>query len=137
MSSLGTLLVIDDDETTTVTFAKILRVAGFEVQTALSAARGLQAAEAMHPDAVIVDLRMPLLDGLGFLRRLRSLDQHRQVPVAILTGDYLMDDVVARELKELGARVHFKPFWMEDLLALACSMLKIDRLPDASPALSS
>jgi hypothetical protein len=37
------------------------------------------------------------------------------VPVAILTGDYFIDEDVAHELQGLGARIHFKPVWDEDL----------------------
>ena len=67
---------------------------------------------------------MPLVDGLGFLRRLRAHDEQRLVPVAIVTGDYFLDDAVSRELRGLGAEVRFKPLWLEDLLALARNLLK-------------
>jgi len=66
---------------------------------------------------------MPLLDGLGFLRHLRSLDGHRDTPVAIVTGDYFLDEHVTRELRELGAVVLFKPMWLEQLVDLARRLL--------------
>ena len=53
-------------------FARMLRLEGFEVKTAVNAETGLHEAEEYHPDAIILDLRMPLVDGLGFLRRLRE-----------------------------------------------------------------
>ena len=62
-----TILIVDDDEGVTTTFARMLRLEGYEVHTALNAETGLQEAEATSPDAIILDLRMPLLDGLGFL----------------------------------------------------------------------
>ena len=40
-------------------------------------------------------------------------------PVAIVTGDYFLEDSVANELRELGAELRFKPLWLEDLIALA------------------
>ena len=46
------------------------------------------------------------------------------MPVAIVTGDYFLDDAVSRELHSLGAEVRFKPLWLEDLLALAGNLLK-------------
>jgi CheY-like chemotaxis protein len=70
-------------------------------------------------------LRMPLIDGLGFLRRLRAGDGHRHTPVAIVTGDYFLDDTVATQLRELGATVRFKPLWLEDLVSLTRRLLKV------------
>ena len=102
----------------------MLRLEGYQVRTAVSAETGLRVAEESHPDAIILDLRMPLVDGLGFLRRLRAKDDQRTTPVAIVTGDYFLYDAVSRELRGLGAEVRFKPLWLEDLLALARNLLK-------------
>ena len=117
------ILIVDDDEGVTTTFARMLRLEGYEVYTAMNAETGLQAAAATSPDAIILDLRMPLLDGLGFLRRLRSIDRHRDIPVAIVTGDYFLDDTVSTELRHLGAELKFKPLWLEDLVGLARTLL--------------
>ena len=80
-------------------------------------------AEESHPDAIILDLRMPLVDGLSFLRRLRAKDAQRATPVAIVTGDYFLEDEVSSELRELGAELRFKPLWLEDLVGLARNLL--------------
>jgi DNA-binding response OmpR family regulator len=119
------ILIVDDDEGVTQTFARMLRLEGYQVATAISAQTGLQEADNTHPDAIILDLRMPLLDGLGFLRKLRSNEDHRGVPVAIVTGDYFLDDAVAAELRDLGAELRFKPLWLEDLVGLARNLLKV------------
>lgn len=121
----ATILVVDDDEGVTQTFARMLRLEGFRVDTAVNAETGLRQAERGHPDAIILDLRMPLLDGLGFLRRLRAQDDQRDTPVAIVTGDYFLDDSVSNELQELGAHLRFKPLWLEDLVGLARTLLKV------------
>ena len=121
----STILIVDDDEGVTQTFARMLRLEGFEVHTALNAETGLRDAEEYHPDAIILDLRMPLIDGLGFLRRLREHDQPHLTPVAIVTGDYFLDDKVSAELRELGAELRFKPLWLEDLVGLARDLLKV------------
>jgi CheY-like chemotaxis protein len=68
---------------------------------------------------------MPLVDGLGFLRRLRSRERHRDTPVAIVTGDCFLDDAVSSELRELGAELKFKPLWLDDLVGLARTLLKV------------
>jgi two-component system OmpR family response regulator len=103
----------------------MLRLEGYQVRTAVSAEKGLQEAEQSHPDAIILDLRMPLVDGLGFLRRLRARHEHHTTPVAIVTGDYFLDDAVSTELRELGAELRFKPLWLEDLVGLARNLLKV------------
>jgi DNA-binding response OmpR family regulator len=120
------ILIVDDDEGVTQTFARMLRLEGYQVRTAISAEKGLAEAEANQPDAIILDLRMPLVDGLGFLRRLRAHDDRRATtPVAIVTGDYFLDDSVSNELQELGAELRFKPLWLEDLVGLARNLLKV------------
>jgi DNA-binding response OmpR family regulator len=124
-SSGSKILIVDDDEGVTQTFARMLRLEGYQVRTAVSAETGLREAEDSRPDAIILDLRMPLVDGLGFLRRLRSHDEQRLVPVAIVTGDYFLDDSVSTELRELGAELRFKPLWLEDLVGLARNLLKV------------
>jgi DNA-binding response OmpR family regulator len=122
---LAKILIVDDDEGVTTTFARMLRLEGFDVRTALNGEMGLREASRSQPDAIILDLRMPLVDGLRFLRRLRADDAQRDVPVAIVTGDYFLDDEVASELRKLGAEVKFKPLWLDDLVGLARNLLKV------------
>lgn len=121
----STILIVDDDEGVTQTFARMLKLEGFQVRTAINAESGLKVANESQPNAIILDLRMPLVDGLGFLRRLRSQDDQRSTPVAIVTGDYFLEDAVANELRELGAELRFKPLWLEDLVGLAHNLLKV------------
>jgi two-component system, OmpR family, response regulator len=119
------ILIVDDDEGVTQTFARMLRLEGYQVRTAVSAEEGLEEAHQSHPDAIILDMRMPLVDGLGFLRRLRAQNAHSATPVAIVTGDYFLDDAVSAELRALGAELRFKPLWLEDLVGLARNLLKV------------
>jgi len=119
-----TILIVDDDPSVTETFERMLRLEGYNVVTALSAEAGLSQAERASPNAIILDLRMPLTDGLQFLRILRTKPGLQAVPVAIVTGDYFLDQQVSNELRELGADLRFKPLWLEDLLALARNLLK-------------
>ena len=121
----STILIVDDDEGVTQTFARMLKLEGFQVRTAINAESGLKVANESQPNAIILDLRMPLVDGLGFLRRLRSQDDQRATPVAIVTGDYFLEDAVANELRELGAELRFKPLWLEDLVGLARNLLRV------------
>jgi DNA-binding response OmpR family regulator len=120
------ILIVDDDESVTQTFASMLRLEGYQVRTAITAENGLRVAEEIRPDAIILDLRMPLVDGLGFLRRLRAKEEQRFTPVAIVTGDYFLEDEISNELRELGAELRFKPMWLEDLVGLARNLLERD-----------
>ena len=117
------ILIVDDDEVVTQTFARMLRLEGYQVRTAINAENGLDVARESQPDAIILDLRMPLCDGLGFLRRLRATDAQRFTPVAIVTGDYFLEDEISSELRALGAELRFKPMWLEDLVGLARNLL--------------
>jgi DNA-binding response OmpR family regulator len=123
-SSHETILIVDDDEAVTQTFARMLQTEGYLVRTALNAESGLRVAAENPPDAIILDLRMPLVDGLSFLRRLRSSGV-RRTPVAIVTGDYFLEDAISSELRQLGAELRFKPLWLDELVGLARTLLKV------------
>jgi DNA-binding response OmpR family regulator len=132
------VLVIDDDRATTETFARMLRLEGHLVRTASNAEAGLALAYSYEPDAIIVDLRMPFLDGLGFVQRLRAQERDGRTPVAIVTGDYWVDDRLAGELHDLGVRIHLKPLWLDDLVKVANGLLKTPRnIGQTGPALVS
>ncbi|HMD34521.1 MAG TPA: response regulator [Vicinamibacterales bacterium] len=117
------VLIIDDDAATTQTFAVILRLEGYQVRTAITANDGLREVSEFNPDAIIVDLRMPLINGFGFLYRLRKQYVGNNTPVAIVTGDVSLDDDALDELRELGADICFKPLWTDDLVGLADKLL--------------
>jgi CheY-like chemotaxis protein len=123
-SARRTVLIVDDDPSVIQTFGRMLGLTGYDVVTALDAEAGLRAIATAHPDAVLLDLRMPLVDGLAFLRRLRADESDRRMPVAIITGDYFIDEHLARELNELDAVVFFKPVWLEDLVVITDRLLR-------------
>jgi DNA-binding response OmpR family regulator len=122
-STVRTILIVDDDRSVADTFARMLKLEGFAVATALSAEAGLELAERVMPQAIILDMRMPITNGLQFLRQVRSRPHLVSVPVAIVTGDYFLAESIQNELKSLGASIRFKPLWLEDLIALAKSLV--------------
>ena len=69
---------------------------------------------------------MPVIDGLEWLRRFRAAPSHPQTPVAIVTGNYLIQDETVQELHQLGAIVTFKPVWAEDLVAITQTLIERD-----------
>jgi len=110
---------VDDDSSVVDTFSRMLQLEGFGVAAALSAEAGLELADNVRPDAIILDMRMPITNGLQFLRLVRSRPHLVDVPIAIVTGDYFLPESIQHELKSLGASIRFKPLWLEDLIALA------------------
>lgn len=78
------ILVIDDDPSILDTVAEMLEFEGYAVQVAANGAEGLAAIERRRPALVLLDMRMPVLDGWGFASRLRALGI--QLPVVVMTA---------------------------------------------------
>ncbi len=123
-SAAPRVLIVDDDSAITDTFSRTLRLEGFEVWAALSAEEGLTLAQRHQPDAVILDLRMPLTSGLQFLRALRVMPGLSETPVAIVTGEVVLEDEQFAEIRSLNAQLRFKPIFLEELVALARELLR-------------
>ncbi|MDP7479285.1 MAG: response regulator [Vicinamibacterales bacterium] len=121
--STQAILIVDDDPSVADTFSRLLQLEGFTVYTAINPEGGLEIAADKHPDAIILDLRMPILSGLQFLQLLRKTPALRHTPVAIVTGDYFLDDGITSQTEALGASVRFKPIWLDDLVALARGLI--------------
>ncbi len=119
-----TILIVDDDRSVADIFARMLKLEGFGVATALTAEAGLQLADEVGPDAILLDMRMPITSGLQFLRLIRSRPAFHDTPVAIVTGDYFLSDAIQQELRALGASIRYKPLWLEDLIVLAKHLLR-------------
>jgi DNA-binding response OmpR family regulator len=119
----ATILIVEDDPGAVETFEQILKLNGYGVRVAADAESGLLEVRRLAPSAVLLDLHLPMGDGVEFLRQLRGSVSHARMPIAVVTGDYFVEDGVARELQTLGARVHFKPLWEEDLLKLIHDLL--------------
>jgi DNA-binding NtrC family response regulator len=76
--------LVDDEELFRETLAKLLRRRGIEVATAADGEAGVALVRAMAPDVVVLDLRMPGIDGIETLRRIR--EQRPDTRVVMLTG---------------------------------------------------
>ena len=72
MPTPAPILLVDDDESTVDLFRRILAMDGYSVATALAAKDALAWLRQNVPGLILLDLRMPLMDALGFLRRFRG-----------------------------------------------------------------
>jgi len=97
------VLVVEDDSDYLTYLGMRLGGDGWEVHTARNGAEALEALESQPCDAVICDIRMPVIDGLELCRRLRADPRHRTLPVMILSG--------AEDSGEIGKVVGLGHIW--------------------------
>ena len=108
-------MIDDEEDIREVSQMSMEAVAGWEVDTAPSGAEGIEKASAERPDAILLDVMMPDLDGPATFQRLQSDPATREIPVILLTAKVQAAD--HERLANLGVRaVLSKPF---DPLALA------------------
>ena len=102
-----TILIVDDQPEVLRLYSRGLEVSGHRVITAETVELGMQLVDAAPPDAVLVDLKMPYVNGMGMLYRLRQ--SHPLLPVAIITGMQNLDKETLQEIAVLDASIHYKP----------------------------
>ena len=108
------VLLTDDEEIFRELTARLLRRRGMEATTCGDGAACLSLMEGREFDAVVLDMRMPGMDGLATIERIR--ERNRRTPVILLTG--FMDlERVTRALKAGAAEVLLKPCPPEDLVS--------------------
>jgi CheY-like chemotaxis protein len=83
----GEVLLVDDDGALRETAAEVLRLAGFKVSTAENGAEALQLLAGVSVGAIVLDLRMPVLDGWGFLRHRAASPVLSAIPVVIVSAE--------------------------------------------------
>jgi len=107
------VLVVDDEQMLTDLLSMALRMEGWEVRTAGSGFDALQSARDFEPDAMVLDIMMPDLDGMAVLQRLRH--SGNDVPVLFLTAKDAVADRVAG--LTAGGDDVTKPFSLEEVVA--------------------
>lgn len=115
------ILIIDDDDHIRKVVGACLRTLGrWEVILAASGQEALAKVEAEKPDAIVLDVEMPQMDGIVFLKRLRANPQFQTIPVVLLTGTLLRP----QQLAALGVRAAiakpFNPLTLTTQIATAC-----------------
>lgn len=124
-----TVLIVDDSDQVRTLLKRVLEDEGHYVVVASNGVEALSAISEMRPDLVLLDVMMPVMDGLSTLRRLRSEPDTAELPIIMVTALDTVDQVV-RGL-ELGANDYLtKPIQIEVLMARVRTQLKIKRLQD-------
>ena len=129
----NTLWIVDDDQSIRWVLEKALDKAGMAVRSFADANSALKALEQVEPDALITDIRMPGMDGLELLERLRTL--HPTLPVIVITAHSDLDSAVSAY--QGGAFEYLpKPFDIDDVVSLArraCENRQEQNTPDDTP----
>ena len=115
-----TILIVEDDANIRELLHLYLEQEGYHIETAQDGAEGLRTFKRVHPDLVLLDLMMPVMDGTQMIRELRSFSK---TPVIILTAKGEVFDKVT--LLELGADDYItKPFEMREVIARIRAVLR-------------
>ena len=114
------ILIVEDDINIRSLLQMYLEQEGFQVEVAGDGAEGLRVFKRVHPDLVLLDLMMPVMDGTQMMRELRSFSQ---VPVVVITARSDTFDKIA--LLELGADDYVtKPFETREVIASVRAVLR-------------
>ncbi len=112
------ILVIDDEELLTKTFSKVLEKQGYEVYIAKKGQDGCEMAEEVNFDLIISDIRMPGLDGVEAVSKIRDICLKRKwgkVPEIFITG--FADEITERKARDMKPSAFImKPFDIQELL---------------------
>ncbi|MGC7870743.1 sigma-54-dependent transcriptional regulator [Desulfosporosinus sp. SYSU MS00001] len=119
------ILVIDDEERMCWALERALNHEGYQVMTATRGLEGIQLAQESEPSLVILDLKMPDLDGIEVLKELKSL--HPNVPVIMITAHGTIDTAI--EAMKIGALDYItKPFKLEKIKVQVQQALHLSNL---------
>lgn len=119
------LLLIDDDPIVLQSLGKLLEVEGYQVESARNGFEALEKAQDQVFDLVISDIRMPGMDGIEVIQKLREIHQERQrkmIPEILITG-YTDENTYLRALKIKVTDYLYKPFDMNKFLSLVARRL--------------
>jgi DNA-binding response OmpR family regulator len=111
------VLLIDDDARLVGALQLRLQSVGYEVQTAEDGDRGLSAAAMFRPDVIILDIRMPKMDGFEVCKIIRMVPDLRDVPIVILSASG--ETATQKAILDAGGNLFLrKPYYLPQLLAL-------------------
>jgi CheY-like chemotaxis protein len=111
------ILVVDDDRDTTRLVQEVLGRAGFTVRTANNGFEALTIVRREQPGLILLDLKMPGLDGYEVLKRLKRDKATQNIPVVVVTGSVTDEEIKRKKVLALGAAQFLtKPFAIDDFV---------------------
>ena len=108
----GKVLIVDDQFGIRILLNEVLQKAGYQTYQAANGVQALEIVNKHSPDLVLLDMKIPGMDGIEILKRMKVIDQ--DIRVIIMTAYGELDMI--QEAKDLGALTHFaKPFDIDDI----------------------
>ena len=132
--SLKSILLADDDITLREMYSERLKAEGFTVETAQDGQEALEKATELLPNAILLDIMMPKMNGLDVLKKLKEQDETKHIPVIILTA--LIQDREKMESVTRGADDYIvkSEAMPGDVIAKVHGVLEKSRQESANPA---
>lgn len=123
-SATATVLVVEDEDMLNEAYQVVLKNAGYKVLTAFDGQEALEVLAKEHADVILLDLRMPVLDGVGFLEAYQ-LKQQKNPPKVVVFSNFDMQKEIDQAY-ELGADKYMLKAWAspKELLQLISNLLK-------------
>ncbi|RJP71398.1 MAG: response regulator [Candidatus Abyssobacteria bacterium SURF_17] len=116
------ILLVEDNRNIIMTTRMALEAREYELTVAIDGCEAIAKALSCEPDAILLDLVSPNLDGLDVLRELQKQQKMRGIPVIIISAKAAEEDI--REARRLGAREYIvKPFGPEELVGAIARVL--------------
>ena len=109
MKKKPNILVIEDDVDLNQAYETILQSAGYTVRTAFDGEDALRQAIREEPDIIFLDLRMPTLDGIGFLKAYQPIANHKNVNIIVFSNYDMQQEI--DQAYELGAHRYVLKAW--------------------------
>ncbi len=122
------ILVVDDEKDLRDTLKSALESEGYDVITAENGLMGLVMAQEKKPDLILLDISMPVMDGFTVLFKLKQNSATKEIPVIILTGQYVDEGNLERGFNLGAVEYLYKPIRFTELVARVKSVLRMRAL---------
>ena len=127
-TAAGRVLVVDDEEQVRELLGEFLRGKGYDVALAASGTAALEVAERWNPQVILLDVRMPDIDGIEVCERLRNNEKTRSIPVIVATA---FEDTAVDAFDAGADDFVSKPFQLTEIALRVGAMLRVRHLTNA------
>jgi len=119
------ILIVEDEKVLNEAYQTILKKEGYDIAVAYDGEEALIVAEHFKPNLILLDLRMPKLDGIGFLKKYNATKKHKDVEIIVFSNLDSQSDIDTAY--ELGAKRYILKAWAtpKELVNLVAETLKV------------
>ncbi|MFZ4457250.1 MAG: PAS domain S-box protein [Bacteroidales bacterium] len=121
------ILIVDDKEENLKVAQTLLKLVGYDTNTAQNGKEAIDRFKDWKPNLILMDLRMPLMDGIEASRQIKLLPEGENTPIIALTASTFDEDFISKDSKDINGFIH-KPFRENELFGKIADTLKINYL---------